>query len=265
MASIEDPEAVEVDSSTLKAAVTALDKGGVAAATSMLDAATKRGGDESALLVLAEVSASSSAAAAHVMDAGCVTALLPLLSPSSSSRSSTELALRLLCAISTQPNVTERMLKEGLLPPLLSLTHTATESIGVRVAVLLHNLADTPGSRFRLMHGRTLTVLTHMLLNPSGSGALKEHALQAVASLAGSPTAELSFPQLLGNLCAAKMPGTQREAMTCLQLIVEKTPEHAQRLGTIEEIARGLAAAAASSDAQCASDANDLRARLGLS
>ena len=255
---------VEVDAPTLKAAVASIEKGGVATATSMLAAATKDGGDESALLILAEVSASSSAAAALVMDAGCVAALLPLLSPSSSSRSSTELALRLLTAISTQPNVTERMLKEGLLPPLLSLTHTATETIGVRVAILLHNLADTPGSRFRLMHGRTLTVLTHMLLNPAGSGALKEHALQAVASIAGSPTAELSFPQLLGKLCAAKMPGTQLEAMTCLQLIVEKQPEHAKRLGQVEEIARGLAAAAASSDAQCVSEASELRATLGI-
>jgi len=97
-----------------------------------------------------------------------------------------------------------------------------------------------------------------MIMEPSGSGALKEHCLQAAASIAGHPTEEVSFPQLLGRLCAAKVPGTQREAMACLQVIAEKQPEHCRRLGQVEEIKSGLAAAAASNDAQVVSDARGL-------
>ncbi|KAL3930728.1 MAG: hypothetical protein SGPRY_001415 [Prymnesium sp.] len=219
---------------------------------------------EQALLLLAECAASSPAVARNLLDSEVISCLLPLLNPSAHTKRICELTLRALCALSTQPGTTESMLKEGILPPLLSLTRTASESITVRIAVLLHNLADTPSNRLRLMHGRTLTVLTHVLIDPASGGSLKEHCLQAAASIAAFPTEELSFPQLLGKLCESKMPGQQREALACLGLIAEKAPQHCSRLGQVSEIAQGLAFAATSSDSACANEANALRARFDL-
>ncbi|KAL1525580.1 hypothetical protein AB1Y20_020434 [Prymnesium parvum] len=254
----------EIAPQVVREAVASIEAGGSAAAKSMIHAVEAGGDEEKALVLLAECAATSPLVATQLLDAGCVRSLLPHLDPARSSKRSTELVLRVFSALSTQPNTTERMLKDGLLPPLLSLTHTASDAIGMRIAALLHNLADTPANRFRLVHERTLTVLTHMLVNPAGSGSLKEHGLQAAASIAGFPTEELSFPQLLGRLCESKLPGQQREAMACLAIIADKTPEHRARLGQVPDIARGLVCAAGSSDAKCSSEAHELLDLFGV-
>ena len=88
--------------------------------------------------------------------------------------------------------------------------------------------------------------------------------LTAADGLAGNPPGEYSFPQLLGLFCSARLPGTQREAMGCLQLMAEKVEGSAARLGQLEEVKQGLTAAAASADAQVAAEAGSLLQLFGL-
>ena len=64
---------------------------------------------------------------------------------------------------------------------------------------------------------------------------------------------------------SGEAPGTQREALACLGLIAEKQPGHCERLGQVDEIAEGLAAAASSSDESCSSEARALLERFGVS
>ena len=48
----------------------------------------------------------------------------------------------------------------------------------------------------RLLFAGALMAMCHVLLEPDASAGLKEHCVQAVASLAGLPDEELSFPQV---------------------------------------------------------------------
>lgn len=125
-------------------------------------------------------------------------------------------------------------------------------------------LQGNAATRFRLLHGRTLTSLTQTIIDPAISSAVKEHMLTAADGLAGNPPGEYSFPQLLGLFCSARLPGTQREAMGCLQLMAEKVEGSAARLGQLEEVKQGLTAAAASADAQVAAEAGSLLQLFGL-
>ena len=118
-----------------------------------------------------------------------------------------------------------------------------------------HVLADSPATRMRLLFAGTLGVLTRILLEPAATPALKEHCLQAVASLAGVPEAELSFPALLGTFMSSRTPGTQRDALTALQLIRERQPGIEERLFGVAELTAGLSCAASSTDAEVARSA----------
>ena len=82
--------------------------------------------------------------------------------------------------------------------------------------------------------------------------------LLGCASLAGMPESELSFPQLIGHFVGHKLPGTQKQALSALNIVREAQPGIDSRLATVPEIAKGLAAAAASSDAAVASGAQEI-------
>ena len=107
-----------------------------------------------------------------------------------------------------------------------------------------------------------LGVLTRVLLEPVTTPALKEHCLQAVASLACMPEAELSFPAMLGTCLSSKTPGTQRAALNALQLIRERQPGVEGRLAGVDELMAGLASAASSTDAEVSRDAAEALAAL---
>lgn len=99
-------------------------------------------------------------------------------------------------------------------------------------------------------------------MEPAASDGLKEHCLQATASLAGKPESECSFPELLGSFLAAKMPGTQRDALSALQLVREKQPGLDGRLARVPALVSGLSSAAASTDSQVAAAAKEAMAAL---
>ena len=64
----------------------------------------------------------------------------------------------------------------------------------------------------RLSAGGCLPALTRQLLEPAGSGTLKEHCHNAAASLAGVPDTELSFPEIVARCCASRIPGNPAPA-----------------------------------------------------
>ena len=99
-----------------------------------------------------------------------------------------------------------------------------------------------------MLHGGAVRALTRAVVEPASSSSLKEYSVQAVASIAGRPAEEVSLPQLLGDMCGERVPGTQREGLAALQIIAEKQPGAAARLGGVEEVARGVRAAASSAD-----------------
>lgn len=100
---------------------------------------------------------------------------------------------------------------------------------------------------------------------PAASDALKEHCLQATASLAGLPECELSFPELLGKFLSAKLPGTQRDALAALELVREKQGKAVDaRLAACTPLVDGLRGAAGSSDAGVAAGAATIMTAFGL-
>ena len=214
-----------------------------------------------ALALLAEACAASERATSRLLEANIGRALVPLVSPEAPTPTAS-LAVRLLSAMSTHRCGTDAIVKSPVVGPLLVRLSTAAEGVGVQCAVLVHNLADSPATRMRLIFAGALGVLTRVLLEPVTTPALKEHCLQAVASLAGMPEAELSFPALLGTCLSSKTPGTQRAALNALQLIRERQPEVEGRLAGVDELMAGLASAASSTDAEVSRDAAEALAAL---
>ena len=257
-----------VDPAAVRAAQTALEDpdGGPTRAALLvaeLKGESSNAGRESgeAMALLAEACSTNAVAAKRMLDANVAGALASFLPPTAP-KAAASLALRLLSALALHSSLTEPLVRSAALPPLLARLAMEIGDVGVQCAALLHNLADAPANRMRLLHAGALGVLTQVLVDPSGSGALKEHCLQAVASLAGKPECAESFPQLLGTFLAARLPGTQREALSAVQLIRERQPGIESRLAGVEELVAGLGAAAASSDAQVAKDAAELKAAL---
>jgi hypothetical protein len=87
----------------------------------------------------------------------------------------------------------------GLVEALLSRLARSGEDVGILITALLNNLADSPANQMRLVAAGALAALTHVVLDPSSSGVIKEHALNAAAAMGGMADAEVSFPQV-GNL-----------------------------------------------------------------
>jgi len=228
------------------------------------DISVKEGEDaQEALALLAEACAASECASTRLLEAHLGRALAPLVAPEAPTPMAS-LAVRLLSAISTHRAGTDAVAKSAVVGPLLMRLSMATEGVGVQCAVLVHNLADSAGTRMRLLHAGALGVLTRIMLEPSATAALKEHCLQAVASLAGMPEAELSFPSLIGTFLGARLPGTQRDALNALQLVRERQPGIESRLAGVDELMAGLISAAASTDAEVASGAAEALAALRL-
>lgn len=253
-----------------------------------------------AMLLLCDACAASAAASRRMIDGGMLDALVPFVTPAPNSNAAASLAVRMLSAMSTHaagpercpariepaavrpaaaahgpsapsaptapssahPPGRRRLLKSRVVAPLLARLASASDELGVSIAALLHNLADSPGSRLRLLHHGALLRLCHIIMAPEASAGLKEHCLQAAASLAGRPEAEISFPQVLGLLCAARAVGTQRDAVSALQLVLERQPGIEARLAQVAEVTDGLEAAAAATDAGVAAAAAELLASL---
>uniref|UniRef100_A0A7S2IDG2 Armadillo repeat-containing protein 8 n=1 Tax=Haptolina brevifila TaxID=156173 RepID=A0A7S2IDG2_9EUKA len=206
-----------------------------------------------AMLVLSEVCVASQVASTRLLEAHAGRALTEMLLPAAP-KTAASLAARMLSAMSTHPNVSEAIIKSGVVPAILARLGVSIDGVGIQCAALCHNLADSPSNRIRLMHAHMLMSLTRVMVEPAASDSLKEHCLTAAASLAGKPDSECSFPELLGTfLCQA--PGTQREALSCLDLIREKQPGVDGRLAQVAVLMQGLAKAATSTDKAVAESA----------
>ena len=216
-----------------------------------------------AMAVLSEACATSEAAARRLLDAHVAGALAAFLPPTAP-KAAASLAVRLLSAMAMHAPLTEALVRSAMLPPLLARLNASLDgSVGVQCATLLHNLADGPASRMRLMHAGTLLVLTRVLVEPAADGALKEHCLQAAASLCGMPEAELSFPELLGAQLASPMPGTQKGALEALQIIRERQGAAVDaRLAGCAKLVDGLANASGAKDAHVAANAQEMLSAL---
>lgn len=250
--------ASEVDPAAVSEAVTALEDAEVGPTRAALLVAELNGeggvAAAEAMVLLSEVCASSAVAASRLIDANACVALAALLPPAAP-KVSASLAVRMLSAMALHATLTERLVRSTIVAPLLARIGASIDGVGVQCAALLHNLADSPSNRMRLLHAGCLTVIVAVMVEPSASGGLKEHLLQAAASLAGQPEAEASLPDLLGAFLVAKVPGTQRSALSSVQIIRERQPGIEGRLAGCEPLMQGLARAAKSADAQVASEA----------
>lgn len=114
------------------------------------------------------------------------------------------LALRVLTAASMHGGGCTTLLLQarglgdsgGLVGALLGRLARSGEDVGILIAALLNNLADTPANQMRLVASGALAALTHVVLDPSASGVIKEHALTAAAAMGGMADEEVSFPQV---------------------------------------------------------------------
>ena len=214
------------------------------------------------ITLLSEACATSEVAARRMLDAQVTSALAALIPPTAP-KPAASLALRLLSAMAMHLSLTEALVRSPVLPPLLARLNASLDGgVGVQCATLLHSLADSPASRMRLLHAGALGTLTRVMVEPSAADGLKEHCLQAVASLAGQPESSLSLPDFLGVFAAAKAPGTQRAALAALQILREKVPGVEVRLAQCESLVDGLRAAARSADSTVAAQAAELLAAL---
>lgn len=117
------------------------------------------------------------------------------------------LALRVLTAASMHGGGCTTLLLQarglgdsgGLVGALLGRLARSGEDGGIMIAALLNNLADTPANQMRLVASGALAALTHVVLDPSASGVIKEHALTAAAAMGGMADEEVSFPQVGGG------------------------------------------------------------------
>jgi len=151
----------------------------------------------------------------------------------------------------------------GLLEVLLGRLPRAGDALSILMVALLNNLADTPANQMRIVASGALAALAQLVLDPAASGVLKEHALTAAAAMGGMAGDEVNFPQVVGRLCASRLPGTQREAVRAMEILADKAPLRPQ-LARIEEIVTGLRAAQGSRDAAAAKGASETLALLGL-
>jgi hypothetical protein len=114
------------------------------------------------------------------------------------------LALRVLTAASMHGGGCTALLLQaqglgdsgGLVGALLGRLARSGEEVGILITALLNNLADTPANQVRLVASGSLAALTHVVLDPSSSGVVKEHALTAAAAMGGMADEEVSFPQV---------------------------------------------------------------------
>ena len=217
-----------------------------------------------ALAALADICAGSELATKRLCDAK-ITGPLSTFLPHEIPKATTSLALRMLLGMAVHTSITEVIVRSSITTPLLARLATSGDSIGLQCALLVHNLADAPATRMRLLHAGTLEVLTRILVEPAAGPQIKEHCLQAAASLAGVPESEHSFPELVGKFLGARLPGTQKKALTALQLIRERGGSNIdERLAACDVLVDGLRTAAASADADVAADAEITLAALEL-
>ena len=258
--------ASEVDPAAVREAVVALedaDNGVTRAAllVAELSGATDPNVAAEAMVLLSEACASSEKAAARLLEAKVAGALAVFLPPSAP-KTACSLAVRMLSAMALHASLTGKIVASAALPPLLARISISVDGVGVQCAALLHNLADSPANRMRLMHAGALEIVTRVMVEPSASGGLKEHLLTAAHSLAGVSEEGLALPDILGRLLGAKLPGTQKSALAAIQIIIEQRPGVEARLRECAPLVEGLSAACASSDAAVASGAAELRVAL---
>ena len=86
--------------------------------------------------------------------------------------------------------------------------------------------------------------------------------LTAAHSLAGLSEEGLALPDILGRLVGAKLPGTQKSALACVQIIREQRPGVEVRLAACKPLVEGLTVAKGSGDAAVVSAAVELLAAL---
>jgi len=173
------------------------------------------------------------------------------------------IAVRVLTAASLHDSVGATLLRDGVLPLLLGRLGTAADGLAILIVALFHNLADSSANCLRLLAAGTLCAVTRLILEPVSSATLKEHCVTAAASMAGCAAEEVSFPQVVGRLCASRLPGTQREALSSLELIANVATYRAQ-LPQVADVVSGLRAACRSRDATVSSQARTLLQLLGL-
>ena len=257
-----------VDPAAVKETVTALedpDNGPTRAAllVAELAGASDPNAVAEAMVLLAEVCATSELAGSRLLEAKAAQTLA-LFIPPAAPKAGCSLAVRLLSAMALHAKLTAKIVSSAVLPPLLARIGTSIDGVGVQCATLLHNLADSPANRMRLLHGGALEVVTRIMVEPAASGGLKEHCLTAVHSLAGVTDEGLALPDIIGRLLGAKVPGTQKSALTALCIIREKSPGVEPRLAACEPLVNGLKTAAGSSDAALAGGAAEQLKALGI-
>ena len=211
-------------------------------------------------LRLVESGATSAAGAAVLLDARLAGRLAPFLAPTAPPRLAS-LAVRALTAASMHDGTTARLLADGCLPPLLARLPTAPDSLAILLVALLNNLADSDGNRLRLLTAGALSLLTHLVIDPAGSATLKEQCVNAAAAIGGQPDAEVSFPQLVGALCASRIPGTQREAVRSAAIMAARA-ELLPGLARVPGLVDSLRAAESSRDAAAAAGAAEVLGAL---
>ena len=247
---LEDPDGGPTKASVLVAELTAASTG------------ESREASE-AMALLAEACATSEGAARRLLDAQITGALASYLPPTAP-KSYASLAIRLLSAMALHGPLTEALVRSSCVAPLLGrLSISIDGSVGVQCATLLHNLADSPATRMRLLHAGALEVIIRVIVEPAASDGLKEHLLTALHSLAGVTEEGLAVPDLIGRFIAAKLPGTQRSGLSSLQILREKHGSAIDgRLAGCEGLVEGLTAASSSGDKEVAAEAAEVLGRL---
>jgi hypothetical protein len=247
IAALEDPDSGPTRAALLVAELTGASDPNVAA---------------EAMALLSEVCAGSELASSRLVEAKGANALALFVSPSAP-KTACSLAVRMLSAMALHKSVTGKLVGSAALAPLLArLSISIDGAVGIQCAALLHNLADSPANRMRLLHAGALEVVTRLMVEPSASGSLKEHLLTAAHSLLGASDEALALPDILGRFLAAKLPGTQKSALASVQIIREQRPGVEERLAGCQPLVDGLGTAKGSSDAAVASGAAEILAAL---
>ena len=210
--------------------------------------------DVKAYLMEIEKQITSRSAAEFGLEGGLLGKVLPCLAPTATTEVSS-LAARVLTAVSMHDGLTEKLLDGGVLPPLLQRIPTSPDSLAILILTLLHNLADTPATRRKLVVGGALSTVTRSILDPGSSDELKEHCLTAVASMAGLAAEAVSFPQAIGILCASE--ADVAEPLRAMRFMVDR-PELRGGLARLEEVQSGLRAASNSPNPQAATEAAEM-------
>lgn len=181
------------------------------------------------------------------------------------------LALRVLTAVSMHGGGCTTLLLQadglrngtGLLDVLLGRLPRCGDELSILIVALINNLADTPANQLRIVASGALGALTHVILNPAASGVLKEHVLTAAAAMGAMAEEEISFPQVVGRLCASRVPGTQRQAVHAMEILADR-PQLRPQLAALSDIVSGLRSACGSRDSVAAQGAKDTLGILGI-